>query len=424
MAFNLSNFFQHIGIVTEKVMALEKDISNQGTPTEGGDRRDLSVDDFHRAFGENFVDAIDINTWNIGTNLSELYPVIEQEWLKAKTDESKHQRVFREHVFPRIKDIGNVPFAGLNSQVENVKQLLSKIHRGFLFNGAVTACGSTHAIFNTIPLSITQIGVCLINYEKQHGSYSHRLFSRDLRFKSDDPVQEALDLIEKRKTIDNAGDARSAMSNLAIRGIKAFVERAILMDKRSPQSKWILGNGTPAPYELMTGFWGSQREMMNRSIALISRMVIDHQRFVYVHSCEKFPDLWTLGNALLPFEFLIIGSLENDLVRRVELGGTRGVIRDAYTGFAREVGSKIVRGLYKVSHQAQPQIFYGHIDHIRTAALIAMADSVFQLHAGKPMLLELASSLCDISFSKSDLGATIEQAALKAEIKLRSSPRK
>lgn len=404
-------------------MALEKNISNQGTPSQGGDKRGLSVDDFRRAFGENFVDAIDINTWSIGANLSELYPVIEQEWLKAKTDENKHQQIFRDYVFPRIKDIGNVPFAGLNSQVEDVKQLLGRIHRGFLFNGAVTACGSTHAIFNTVPLSITQIGVCLINYEKQHGSYSHRLFSRDLRFKSDDPIQEALDLIEKRKTIDNAGDARAAMSNLAVRGIRAFVERAILLDKRIPQSKWILGSGTPAPYELMTGFWGSQREMMNKSIELMSRMIIDHQRFVYVHSCEKFPDLWTLGNALLPFEFLIISSLEDDLVRRVELGGTRNVIRDAYRSFAREVGSKIVRGIYKVSHHAQPQIFYGHTDHIRTAALIAMADSVFQLHIGKPMLLDLASSLCEISFNKSELGSTIEQAALKAEIKLRSSPR-
>lgn len=404
-------------------MALDKDISNQGTPTQGGDGRGLSVDDFQRAFGENFVDAIDINTWSIGANLSELYPVIEQEWLKAKTDESRHRQIFRDYVFPRIKETGNVPFAGLNSQVDDVKQLLGKIHRGFLFNGAVTACGSTHAIFNTVPLSITQIGVCLINYEKQHGSYSHRLFSRDLRFKSDDPVQEALDLIEKRKTIDNAGDARAAMSNLAVRGIKAFVERAILLDKRLPQSKWILGNGTPAPYELMTGFWGSQREMMNRSIDLMARMVVDHQRFVYVHSCERFPDLWTLGNALLPFEFLIMSSLQDDLIRRVDLGGTRGVIRDEYTKFARDVGSKIVRGIYKVSHQAQPQIFYGHIDHIRTAALIAMADSVFQLHVGKPMLLDLASSLCEISFSKSELGATIEQAALKAEINLRPSPR-
>lgn len=399
-------------------MDKEKNISSLDL-SKNNDGNVLSVDDFQKAFGENFLDAIDINTWSIGANLAELYPLIESEWLQAKTDENKNQKIFREKVFPRIKDVGNVPFAGLNDDVNDVKRLLDKMHRGFLFNGAVTACGSTHVIFNTVPLTITQIGVCLVNYEKQHGSYSHRLFRRDLRFKSDDPIQEALDLIEKRRSDDNAGDKRSAMSNLAVRGIKAYTERAILLEKKDVKTKWLLGNGTPAPYELMTGFWGSKKEMKDKSIELMSRMILEHQRFVYVHSCEKFPDLWTLGNALLPFEYLILGSLEDDLVRRVELGGTRGVIRESYAAFAKEVGSKIVRGIYRVSKQAQPQIFYGHIDHIRTAALIAMADSVFQLHSGSPMLLDLASQLCQMNFSKNDLFSSIQQASIKAEVKLR-----
>ncbi|MCB0489878.1 MAG: hypothetical protein KDC99_15455 [Cyclobacteriaceae bacterium] len=399
-------------------MDKKEQISSSDLPKNTGENA-LSIDDFHKAFGENFSDAIDINTWSIGANLSELYPLIEAEWLQAKTDESKNQKIFREKVFPRIKEVGNVPFAGLHDDVNDVKQLLDKMHRGFLFNGAVTACGSTHVIFNTVPLTITQIGICLVNYERQHGSYSHRLFRRDLRFKSDDPIQEALDLIEKRRSDDNAGDKRSAMSNLAVRGIKAYTERAILLDKKDVKTKWLLGSGSPAPYELMTGFWGSKKEMKDKSIELMSRMILEHQRFVYVHSCEKFPDLWTLGNALNPFEYLILGSLEDDLVRRVDLGGTRGVIRESYADFAKQVGSKIVRGIYRVSNQAQPQIFYGHIDHIRTAALIAMADSVFQLHSGSPMLLDLASNLCKMNFSKNDLFSSIQQASIKAEVKLR-----
>jgi hypothetical protein len=399
-------------------MDKKRDISSSDLSKNSGENV-LSVDDFQKAFGENFSDAIDINTWSIGANLAELYPLIESEWLQAKTDENKNQKIFRETVFPRIKEVGNVPFAGLHDDVNDVKLLLDKMHRGFLFNGAVTACGSTHVIFNTVPLTITQIGICLVNYERQHGSYSHRLFRRDLRFKSDDPIQEALDLIEKRRSDDNAGDKRSAMSNLAVRGIKAYTERAILLEKKDKKTKWLLGNGSPAPYELMTGFWGSKKEMKDKSIELMSRMILEHQRFVYVHSCEKFPDLWTLGNALLPFEYLILGSLEDDLVRRVDLGGTRGVIRESYADFAKEVGSKIVRGIFRVSTQAQPQIFYGHRDHIRTAALIAMADSVFQLHSGSPMLLDLASQLCQMNFSKNDLFSSIQQASIKADVKLR-----
>ena len=402
-------------------MDTEKDISNQDTPPIGVEKTDLSINDFQRTFGVNLADAIDLDTWSLGANLADLYPVIEQEWYKAKLDESQHQKTFREYVFPRIQATANVPFAGLNSQAEEIMHLLPRIHRGFLFNGAVTACGSTLSAYNTVPLAITQIGVCLINYEKQHGSYSHRLFSRDLRFKSEDLIQEALDLIEKRKNIDNAEDARGRLSNLAVRGIKAFMERTILLNKKSAQSKWILGSGSPAPYELMTNFWGSQREMADKAIELMRKMILDHQRFVYVQSCERFRDLWTLGNALLPYEFLILGSLKDDLTRRVDQGGTRDYIRDAYTNFAREVGSKIVRGLYKVSHQAQPQIFYGHIDHIRTAALIAMADSAFQLHKGTPMLMDLASILCQQSFNQGDLTSAAEQAQLKAEIRIRTS---
>ncbi|MEI9908525.1 MAG: hypothetical protein WDO71_01965 [Bacteroidota bacterium] len=337
-------------------MDKDKNISSSDL-SKNSDSNALSIDDFQKAFGENFSDAIDINTWSIGANLAELYPLIESEWLQAKTDENKNRRIFRETVFPRIKEVGNVPFAGLHDDVNDVKQLLDKMHRGFLFNGAVTACGSTHVIFNTVPLTITQIGICLVNYERQHGSYSHRLFRRDLRFKSNDPIQEALDLIEKRRSDDNAGDKRSAMSNLAVRGIKAYTERAILLEKKDVKAKWLLGNGSPAPYELMTGFWASKKEMKDKSIELMSRMILEHQRFVYVHSCEKFPDLWTLGNALHPFEYLILGSVEDDLVRRVDLGGTRGVIRESYADFAKEVGSKIVRGIYRVSKQAQPQIF-------------------------------------------------------------------
>lgn len=395
----------------------EKDISSG--LNRSADSGSLSIDDFQKAFGEKFAEAIDINTWSLGANLSELYPIIESEWLQAKTDESKNHKIFREIVFPRVKEKGNVPFAGLHDDVSDVRRLLDKVHRGFLFNGAVTACGSTHVIFNTVPLTITQIGICLVNYERQHGSYAHRLFRRDLRFKSDDPIQEALDLIEKRRSDDNAGDRRTAMSNLAVRGIKAYSERAILLDKKDTKTKWLLGNGTPAPYELMTGFWGSKKEMKDKSIELMRRMILEHQRFVYVQSCEKFPDLWTLGNALLPLEYLVLGSLEDDLVRRVDLGGTRGVIRDSYADFAKEVGSKIVRGIYRISRQAQPQIFYGHIDHIRTAALIAMADSVFQLQDGRPMLLDLADNLCKMSFSKNDLVSSIQQASIKADAKLR-----
>jgi len=389
-----------------------QEMSGLGSPENSGSGN-ISIDDFKKAYGEDFSKTIDIDTWRIGENLAELYPLIEKELIQARKDEVKNHHTFRDTIFPKIKELKHVPNAGLHSIVEN-KEIIEKIHRGFLFNGAVTACGSVSAVYDSVPISITQIGICLINYDKQYGSYSHRLFRRDLHFKSDDPIREAIELIERRKGNNVDGENRGQLSALAVRGIKTYAERAILFEKST--SRWLLGNGSPTPYELMTGFWASRKEMKDRSIALMQKMVLDHQRFVYVQSSERTPDLWTFGNALNPYEYLVIDTLEDKLTRMVEMGGTRGEFREAYTQFAKEVGSKIAFGVYRVSRQSPPKIFYCHIDHIQTAALIAMSDSALQMHVGSPMLLDLADSFCKTAFGKADFIASIEQAYAKAEI--------
>lgn len=383
-----------------------------------GDLGNLSVDDFKRAYGEDFANAIDIDTWRMGENLAELYPLIEGELIQARRDELKTHQTFRDIVFPRLKQLAHVPHAGLHSIVENEK-IIEKIHKGFLFNGAVMACGSVSAVYDSVPVSITQIGVCLVNYDKQYGSYSHRLFRRDLRFKGDDPIKEAIELIERRKGDNSLGENKARLSALAVRGIKTFAERAILLEK-STNSKWLLGNGTPTPYELMTGFWASKKEMKDRSIALMEKMILDHGRFVYVQSSERSPDLWTFGNALKPFEYLVIDTLEEKLTHMVEVGGTRGEFRESYKKFARDVGSKIAVGVYRASKQSPPKIFYSHIDHVQIAALVAIADSALQMHVGSPMLLDLADNLCKTAFGKGDFITSIEQAYAKAEVSIKS----
>jgi hypothetical protein len=236
------------------------------------DKRDpLLLDDFKKAYGEDFSRTIDLDTWRLGENLAELYPLIESELIKAKKDEEKNHKIFRETIFPRIKELQHVTQAGLH--VLDSEAVIEKVHNGLLFNGGVTACGSVSSVYDSVPISITQIGICLVNYHGQQGSYSHRLFRRDLRFKGDDPVKEAFDLIEKRKGDDISGDKSSKLSTLAIRGIKTFAERAILLEKS--ESSWLLGSGSPTPYELMTGFWASRSEMKNKSIDLMKRMVVD-----------------------------------------------------------------------------------------------------------------------------------------------------
>lgn len=370
---------------------------------------EFSLTEFSKLYGEDLSHAIDIDTWHIGDDLAELHPLIEQELIKAKQEEISNHSIIRETIFPKIKDKGLVSHSGLHDV--NSYDLIEKIQRGFLFNKAVTASASVSAAYNSVPISIIQIGVCLVNYQEQHGSYSHRLFRKDLKSKNDDPIKEVLSLLENRKGNDSD---KKKISDIAIRGIKSFAERTILLEKSG--SNWIMGKGSPVPNELMMGFWSSQVEMKNKSISLMRKMILEHERFVYIQNSKAHPQLWTLGNALRPFEYLIINSIEDNLMNRLDSGGIRGDFLKDYTDFVTEVGPKIAMGVFKVSTYSQPHIFYGHVDHIRTAALIAMADSAFQLHTGTPMLLDLADSLCKTAFGKNDFIASIEQASIKNDI--------
>jgi hypothetical protein len=73
---------------------------------------------------------------------------------------------------------------------------IEKTHRGLLFNGRVEACDGTSVPFDSLPITIVQIGICTVSYRGDQGSWVHRLYRRDLRMDGTDPVAETLDVIE------------------------------------------------------------------------------------------------------------------------------------------------------------------------------------------------------------------------------------
>jgi hypothetical protein len=367
----------------------------------------MSFDDFKKIYGEEYTEAINIETWKVDRNLAKLYTQIEAELFNAKRNELESHQVIRNEVFPKIQENPLVLHAGLHQ--DTTLELIEKMHKGFLFNGAVTACGSVSVMYDSLPISITQMGICLVNYQGQHGSYSHQLFRRDLKFNHSCTIQEAIELIERK-----LHDDKTKLNSLAMRSIKSYAERAILLEKSD--AKWLMGYGFPAPYELMMGFWANQEDVKDKSIDLLQRLIVNHKRFVYIQACTQRPELWTLGSALHPFEYLIIETMEDKMVQMVNSGNTRLEIKRAYEEFARIAGAQIAVGVYKVSKHAPPQVFYCHVDHIHTAALIAMADSALQLHSGTPMLLDLAENLCKNAFGKNDFMTSIDQAYIRAEV--------
>lgn len=365
--------------------------------------------DFEAAYGEKLSDTLDLNTWTAGEDLAAAYDRIEKEVAEALIKEDSYRKQIRELVFPRLRD---APEAPVNAGVYQVAAAdLERVHSGLLFNGGVEACDGTSVVHDTIPLTITQIGVSLVSYNGMQGAWSHRLFRRDLRSTSLDPVQEVLTVLSRRERRENQGQASvSSLSELARRGIMAYAERAILKDKST--SSWRMGHGSPAPYELLTGLWASQRDRIRKSLDLIEWYVDEHKRFVFVPSAPRKRHLLMIGNALRPLEYAIIHTLQPEIEKMIDTGGYReesGVLREMKR-FRDEIAPKIVVGLFRASASAPPFLFYSHVDYADVAARIVLADSILQEHRGFPMLIDLADTVCSNTFGVESFMSSVQSA--------------
>lgn len=352
--------------------------------------------EFDSAYGEPFSKTLDLSTWTQGEDLWAAYSRIEQEVAEALASENERRKHIREMVFAQLS---NAPGAPPNAGVYRAKRKdLERIHFGLLFNGGVEACDGISLVHDTLPLTITQIGVCLVSYSGEQGAWAHRLFRRDLRARMTDPVEEVLAVLEQREKRESQGLGGDTLSVLARRGIMTYAERAILREKSDAQ--WRMGHGNPAPYELLTGMWSSQRERIDISLNLIRWYVLEHKRFVFVPSAPRKRHLLTIGNALNPLEFAIVQTLEADIGNLIERGHYRvesGVL-PAMKEFYQDVADQVVIGLYRVWEGAPPYMYYAHVDYAEMAAHIAMADSMLQEHRGFPMMIDLADTVCKTTF--------------------------
>jgi len=364
--------------------------------------------DFEAAFGEKLSHTLDLDTWMLGEDILSAYGRLEQEVAEALAKETEYRHKIRELVFSRLR---SAPGAPSNAGVyQTSRTSLERIHSGLLFNGGVEACDGISVVHDTIPLTIIQIGVSLVSYNGQQGSWAHRLFRRDLRARVSDPVQEVLDVLERREKREAQGLGGDSLSELARRGIMAYAERAILAQKSD--APWRMGHGNPAPYELLTGLWSSQRDRIELSLDLIRWYVLEHKRFVFIPSAPRKRHWLTIGNALNPLEFAIVQTLKPDIQHMIDSGGYRDEsgVRPAMQELCDQVAPYIVVGLYRVWEGSPPYLFYAHVDHAEVAAHIAMADSVLQEHRGFPMLIDLADTVCRTTFGVDSLVPSVQMA--------------
>lgn len=387
---------------------------------EGGGEFSISAATFEEQFGEDIQQTLDLKTWRLGNDLDAEYARIEREVSDAEKLETAEERKIRETFFPRLATLRNMPKHTGKHKV-TIDDIAS-VHRGLLFNGGVEACDGTIQIHDTLPLTIYQIGVSMVSYRGDQGTWGQRLFRRDLRQKGVD-VDELLDFLERRAERDSPTQmpGQDHVGELVQKAILDYAERAILLERSS--APWRLGHGNPLTYELLTG--GSNLELMVHGTQVLRHFVEKHQKFVFVASEPHERLYMTLGQALHPLEYAIIGSLDDRLKtwlhqKRFKVNVTKTLLWDdepiAPTEWIprviESVASKIVVGLFRPTRLAPAQLFYAHEDYSDIAAHIALADSMLK-EQGTSFLLEMAHHVCSSVFGDS-LEALAESAYIAA----------
>jgi hypothetical protein len=375
--------------------------------------RGVTAAAFRECFGEELSDTLNLTTWRTGVDLVREYIRIEAEVAQAVEFESEHVARIREHIFPKLSfATGAPPEAGHYSAV--TLDEIKAVHSGLLFNGQVACCDGTNQFHDGLALTIHQIGVCLVTYAGNQGSWSTRLFRRDLRESHGDPVDATLALLEARgrRAGLNQPDRRDSLSELAQRAVMSYAEVAVLLEKTT--ARWRLGHGSPAPYELLAGV--GNPDLSITSLRLLRRLIEDHQRFVYVSSEPGDRLYLTIGQSLRPLEFAIIGTLAERIspfVEGITFGGMP-TVDDHWNGqklrpnewvtrFRDEVASQVLVGVYRASPLAPPRTFYAHRKHFETAVRIALADSVLLPDRGFPLLIDLANRACNAVYGGGNL---------------------
>ena len=255
---------------------------------------------FDRAFDEPIERVLDLSTWSSGTDLDQLYARLDTEVRAALAQDMDHRRVIRSVVFPRLAQRRSLAAeAGVYAAtVDDIK----RVHAGLLFNGNVECADGTVAMHDTLPLTVVQVGVGLVSYSGEQGSWLNRLYRRDVRARQpDDPCAEVLDLLEarsRRGALDH--EDSDPFSRLARRSLMTYAERAALLHKST--ARWRMGHGAPAPVELLTG--SASEVFLDASLEVLRRLLLEHKRWVFIPSTPA-DRLWlTLGGALEPLEYL------------------------------------------------------------------------------------------------------------------------
>jgi len=388
-------------------------------PTANVTPDSISDREYRESIGETLLETLAVENWDVGRDLDREYRRILAEVKEAVGQEDTLQLRIREKIFPLLKSI---PLAPKNAGVHAIREdVIPRVRDGLLFSGGVEACDGTLQVFDTLPLSVHQVGIALVSFQGKEGTWCQRLFRRDIRVQGSDPVDELAEILNRRgkRSALNHESPRDRLSQLLRRGVMAYAERAVLL--RRSKAVWRMGHGNPAPLELLTG--SSSPDPTIEAIKMLRELILDHQKFLFVPSESSDQLLYTIGHALPPMHYAIVKRLSDNLDQQISQGHfeTTVTVDDRWDGkrlspidwvrrFRDEVASKVVVGVYRAAVPSPAQIFFAHEDHSDMAAHIAVADSLLQPHRGFPMLIDLADHVCATVFGGGQLDGLLASA--------------
>jgi hypothetical protein len=384
---------------------------DRAEPEEVEGAADGAASGFVQAFGEPLERVLDLDTWHGGTDLQGLYERLELDSRigEALTQEDRAAAAIRAELLPRLRDRSRPGAPPLGGMWPIKLDELEKIHRGTLFAGHVDACDSTVQVHESLALTIIQIGIALVGYHGEEGTWAHRLYRRDLQGTPANAVELARQLLELRDSTSSGGaeDARDQLTELGRRGITSYAERAVLT--RMSGAAWRMGSGMPAPYELLTG--AGAMDLVLPSLDVLEELLIGHKRFVFVPTRGN-RSLLTIGRALAPLEFAVVHKLHSYIEDVVEQGHLRGRRLERAREFVGSAGQAVVVGAFRASTHAPPYVFYAPAEPelCAQAAAIALADAVIQEHRGYPMLLDMSRQFCTSAFGREEFLGPIQAA--------------
>lgn len=375
--------------------------------TGGGDPAAQEFEEFDSALRGSIDTALNIGTWTSGERMGELEERLEREVSVAMAQEAemapKVIEILRENI---TKLVGASPQSGIYPVTPDQ---ISATCRNVLFNGLVEACDGTRVAYETLPITVIQIGLCMTTYldDGHPTSIGHRLYRHDLVRKSGNPAEEVLAFIEQRSKRSRSSEdgVDAGISDMLVRAIMAYGERALLTERS--KKPWRMGHGSPMPYEMMVGSGSGQ--IISSSLELLPKLLGEHKRFVFVPSEISDAAIRTIGNALRPLQYAVLRNTR-DVVDAYLRGSYRGKylpFKKGLEDFRDDIASKVLIGVYKASAFSPGNIFYAHEDHVHEAALIAMADSALQEHRGFPNLIDIADRLCRGTFEPSSIAAGV-----------------